>query len=287
MDRHKIAPEYSPFYLEIDRPQPLSDKRIDSLIKSAMEGKIEVDLTDKLYDDFKLNASDYILNGSLNTLVGLDKFKRVDIINGCTQYIDSLYVKKKLQVLNGDYRYHKRLDPDLKYSKPGKLKSDMPLILAMPFPKLGKPRDDMDSILDECVKKGIEVHIDGAWITASRGIEFDFEHPAIKSVGISLSKGLGLGWNRIGLRWTKEYDETDPICLMNDYHMNNRALVAIGNYFVLNLPKDHLWTEHVNRYFRICDDFKLKPTQSIHIAMKDNTPVGVSSLIRYLEENGI
>ena len=106
MDRHKIAPEYSPFYLEIDRPQPLSDKRIDSLIKSAMEGKIEVDLTDKLYDDFKLNASDYILNGSLNTLVGLDKFKRVDIINGCTQYIDSLYVKKKLQVLNGDYRYH-------------------------------------------------------------------------------------------------------------------------------------------------------------------------------------
>jgi hypothetical protein len=74
---------------------------------------------------------------------------------------------------------------------------------------------------------------------------------------------------------------------MNDYHMNNRALVIIGNYFLLNLPKDYLWTEHVNRYFKICDDFDLEPTQSIHIAMRKKQPVGVSPLIRYLEENGI
>jgi hypothetical protein len=287
MERHKIASEYSSNFLETDRPQPLTDRRIESLIKSVTSGKMDVDLTNKLYDDFKIYATDYIVNGQLNTLVGLDKFERVDIINGCTQYIDSLYIKTKLQVLEGDYRYHKRLDPNLKYSKPNKLKENIPLILSMPFPSIGKPRDDMDNILNECVSKDIDVHIDGAWITASRAVEFDFSHTAIKSVGISLSKGLGLGWNRIGLRWTRKYDETDPICLMNDYHMNNRALVIIGNYFLLNLPKDYLWTEHVNRYFKICDDFDLEPTQSIHIAMRNKQPVGVSPLIRYLEENGI
>lgn len=287
MDRHKIAPEYSPYYLEIDRPQPLTDRKIESLIQKVTKGKMDVDLTDKLYDDFKLYATDHIVHGQLNTLTGLETFERVDIINGCTHYIDSLYMKKKVQILEGDYRYHQRLNPNIKFSRVGNLKSNTPLIIAMPFPNIGKPRTDMHDILNECLEKNIEVHIDGAWITASRGIEFDFNHKAIKSVGISLSKGLGLGWNRIGLRWSREYDETDPICIMNDYHMNNRALVIIGNYFLLNLSKDYLWTEHVQRYFKICEDFKLKPTQAIHIALKDGQPVGVSPLIRFLEENGL
>jgi hypothetical protein len=285
MERYKIAPKYSIDYLEVDRPQTLSDRRIESLIKDVVTGKMNSDITDKVYIDFSNLAHDYIFNSSLNILTGIDSFPKVDIMNGCTQFIDTIYMKGPVQTLENDYRYHYRLNPNLEYSVPGKLKKNIPLIIAMPFPSLGDIHGDMENILDECFDKGIHVHIDGAWITCSNGIKFDFSHLAIRSVSVSLSKGLGLGWNRIGLRYARE-QEPDAISIMNDFHMNNRALCIIGNHFLTNLPKDYLWTEHKHRYYKICDDFNLTPTKSIHIAMSDNNPVGIAPLIRYLEEHG-
>jgi hypothetical protein len=61
----------------------------------------------------------------------------------------------------------------------------------------------------------------------------------------------------------------------------------IGNYFLENLPSDYLWATHGDRYYKICKDFELTPTKSIHLAIKDSNPVGVSPLIRYLENASI
>jgi hypothetical protein len=124
--------------------------------------------------------------------------------------------------------------------------------------------------------------VDGAWLTCCRGIDFDLLHPSISSVGISLSKGLGLGWNRIGLRWTRQ-TKPDSVTIMNDFRMNNRALVKIGLHFIRNFPTDYLWTTHGDRYYKVCGDFGLTPTNSIYLALRNGEPVGVSPLIRYLE----
>jgi hypothetical protein len=140
----------------------------------------------------------------------------------------------------------------------------------------------MTEILDEAQDKGISVHVDGAWLTCCRGINFDLSHPSIKSVGISLSKGLGLGWNRVGLRWTKN-KQPDSISIMNDFHMLVRAPVMIANHFLSNFQSDYLWNTHGDNYFKICQDFNLTPTPAIHIAIRDNQPVGLSPLLRYLE----
>jgi hypothetical protein len=140
----------------------------------------------------------------------------------------------------------------------------------------------MTEILDEAQDKGISVHVDGAWLTCCRGINFDLLHPSISSVGISLSKGLGLGWNRIGLRWTRQ-TKADAVTIMNDFRMNNRALVKIGLHFIRNFSTDYLWTMHGDRYYKVCEDFGLTPTNSIYLALRNGEPVGVSPLIRYLE----
>jgi hypothetical protein len=152
----------------------------------------------------------------------------------------------------------------------------------MPFPSTGAVHNQMTEILDEAQDKGISVHVDGAWLTCCRGINFDLSHPSIKSIGISLSKGLGLGWNRIGLRWTKETNP-DSITIMNDFDMNLRATAMIGLHFIRNLPPDYLWNTHGDKYYKICNDFNLTPTNSIYLALRNGQPVGVSPLIRYLE----
>jgi hypothetical protein len=281
MKRIKVSPTYSEEWLETERPQPLSDNKIESLISDVLSGKLDKDISDTVYDNFKQEVEQWILSSPFNSLSGLETFNRKDIINGCTQFIDNLYMQGPVQVITGDYRYHERLG--LAYVKDvGSLIPDIPLIVAMPFPSIGAPHPDMTEILNECKVKNIAVHIDGAWITCCRDVTFDFNHEVIRSVGVSLSKGLGLGWNRIGLRWTKD-SVADSISVMNDFNMNNRALAMIGLHFIRNLPADYLWFTHGEQYYKVCRDFNLLPTKSIYLALRNGQPVGVSSLIRYLE----
>lgn len=285
MNRDKASKIYSADCLEIDRPQTLSDNRIEELVDDVLHGRTDRNILDSVYTEFKLEMINWLLGSKMNSLSGLDTFSRVDIIGGCTQFIDNLYMMGPVQVLRGDYRYHQRLG--LAYVKDvGSLIPDIPLIVAMPFPSIGAPHQDMEELLEECRIKNIHVHVDGAWITCCRDVVFDFSDPVIKSVGISLSKGLGLGWNRVGLRWTK-LSTPDSITIMNDFQMNNRANVIIGLHFLRNLEVDYPWTTHGERYYKICKDFDLTPTKAIHLAMKNNNPVGIAPLIRYLENADI
>jgi len=276
----KIAPDYDPTYLEIDRPQPLVDSNIESMIQDVLSGKLDKDITDKVYTNFKSEMTSWLLQSKLNTVRGLDNFDRVDIINGCTQFIDTVYMNGTVQVLAGDYRYHARLGNW--YTHPGFLSKEKQLIIAWPFPSTGDTHPQMKEILDEAQDKGISVHVDGAWLTCCRGIDFDLSHPSIKSVAISLSKGLGLGWNRVGLRWTKDTTE-DAVTIMNDFNMNLRAPAMIGLHFLRNLPADYLWNTQGDNYYKVCKDFDLTPTNAIYLALKNGQPVGVSPLLRYLE----
>lgn len=279
----RIAPEYSSQYLEIERPSPLTDNRIESLIGDVLNGNIDKDISDLVYDRFKSETEQWILSSKLNSIRGLKSFERKDIIIGCTQFIDSTYMNGPVQTIPGDYRYHQRLG--LSYVRePGNLMPGIPLLIAMPFPSIGTPHEKMEEILNECLEKNIPVHIDGAWVTCCRSVDFDLNHPSVVSVAISLSKGLGLGWNRIGLRWIKKFKQ-DSITIMNDFNMNNRALVMIGLHFIRTLPNDYLWNTHGDRYYKVCRDFNLTPTNSIHLALRAGEPVGVSPLIRYLENN--
>jgi hypothetical protein len=280
MNRVNIAPTYESKWLQIDRPQPLVDNHIESIIQDVLFGKMDSDISDTVYTNFKQEMTDWLFASKLNNLTGFDSFNRVDIINGCTQFIDNIYMQCQPQVLVGDYRYHDRLGNWGTHS--GLLREGVPLIIAMPFPGTGDVHMNMQEILDEAQDKGISVHVDCAWLTCCRGIDFALSHPSIKSVAISLSKGLGLGWNRIGLRWTKE-SPPDAISIMNDFSMNLRATAKIGLHFIRNLEPDYLWNKHGDRYYKVCNDFELVPTKSIYLALQDNIPVGVSPLIRYLE----
>jgi len=280
MERIKQASSYDAKWLETDRPQPLADLVIEQLMQDVLFGKIDKDTSNQVYTNFKKEMANWLTASKLNNITGFNSFNRVDIINGCTQFIDNLYMKGPVQVLQGDYKYHHRLG---NWGRTvGSLSPNIPLVIAMPFPSIGAVHNQMTEILDEAQDKGISVHVDGAWLTCCRGINFDLSHPSISSVGISLSKGLGLGWNRIGLRWTRQ-TSVDSVTIMNDFNMNLRAPAMIGLHFIRKLESDYLWNKHGDRYYQVCKDFNLTPTSSIYLALRNNEPVGVSPLIRYLE----
>ena len=53
MVRQKIAELYNISSLEIERPQPLSDNKIEKLIEDILFKKVKHDITDQVYEDFK------------------------------------------------------------------------------------------------------------------------------------------------------------------------------------------------------------------------------------------
>jgi hypothetical protein len=281
---HKIAPSYDIKWAQVDKPKPLTDPIIESLIEEILDGKLDRDVSNNVFDEFKDLVESSIKSSSLNTITGFEKFSRKDVCLGCTQFIDSLYMKGAVQVLQGDYRYHERLNPNISYRSLGNLIPDIPLIIATPFPSTGDVHKFMSEILDECLIKNIPVHIDGAWVTCSKDITFDLQHPAITSITISLSKGLGLGWNRIGVRWTTN-TAPDAISIMNDFNMNLKLPVKVGIHFLRNISVDHLWNNYAKFNSKICKDFNLTPTKSIHLALLDGQPIGISPLIRFLINN--
>ena len=272
--------QYSADWLQHDRPQPMYDNKINQFYDNFyLKNPVHMsDLDQKFKDAFVK----WLANHKYSTFRGLDAFIRFDIINGCTQFIDDLYQRcGTLQTFENDYKYHWRLNPDIKYVTVDTLDPKKELLISMPFPYYGDVHPEMHKILNRCQELSIPVHIDGAWISCIRDIEFDFGHPAIKTVGISLSKG-GLGGNRIGLRMSKGIPN-GSVTIMNDFNMNNQALVSMGIEFINTFGPEYFWKTYEKEYYQICKDFDLTPTKAIHIATKNGSPVGVRPLLRALK----
>lgn len=274
--------EYTTAWLQYDRPQPMYSNDINKFYDNFyIENPVH---THNLDNQFKDTFVKWLANHKYSTFSGLDTFSRRDIINGCTQFIDDLYQRcGVLQTFENDYKYHWRLNPNIEYVTVDTLDTSKELLIAMPFPFYGDIHPDMNDILDRCHKLNIPVHIDGAWISCIRGINFNFDHPAIQTVGISLSKG-GLGGNRIGLRFARK-TPTGAITIMNDFNMNSQALVSMGIKFMEQLGPEYFWKTYESSYHKVCLDFNLIPTKAIHLARtQEGKPVGIRPLLRFLQK---
>jgi hypothetical protein len=260
---------YSRTQLLTGKLPPLTDPLFESFYQDVIHGnKIYQGVNHR--EQFIHLAQEYFLSSKINTLFGLDTMGSTDIILGCHHFIDNLIMKhgiRGLQLLEHDYKYYPRLDPDITYSQIGALVPGKPLLIAAPFPGALDLHWQWSTLLNECDQKFIPVHLDGAWLGSAKNIHLDLTRPCIQSIGISLSKGLGLDWNRIGVRWSKTRDETDSVTIMNNFNMIPKLLMATGIAALETIPVDYLWSKYSDQYRDICQKLHLRPTNIIHAAL--------------------
>lgn len=259
---------YSKDQLITDRLPPLTDNFLHQLATDIHQGQFYQGPDP--YTVFVQLAQEYFLSTKLNQLSGLEKFEQVDIVIGCNHFIDNLILKHGLdglQIFEYDYRYYSRLNPKIKYAELGNLVPGKPLLIAAPFPGALDLHRNWSAILDECEDKQIPVHLDCSWLGSASGIVIDFDRPCIHSVAMSLSKGLGMDWNRVGLRWSRRTDPTDSITIMNHFGMIPHLLVRAGITAVQQVPVDYLWNTYGKQYHDICKQLQLRPGKIIHAAM--------------------
>jgi hypothetical protein len=270
----------------LQRAEPMTDSAFENLQKQIQHG---CRLPTCSPDNFKQQFHQWIVDNPLNKLQGLELFQQ-DICVGTTHFIDAVLMKHgsdKVQILEHDYGYYKKLNPQRQWAVPGSLMANQVLLMALPFPGYGDIHPQMTDILDECQEKNIAVYIDGCWMSSARDIAFDFRHPAIVAAAFSLSKGLGMGWNRIGVRYSRPGSSPDSIAVINRAGMINTVDIQIGSLYMHEFPPEYLWQKYASTYDQLCRSLLLRPTKCIHMARKFDTgePVGTAVALRIIQDN--
>ena len=219
------------------------------------------------HNEFINQASDWFKSTTLNNLQGWEKFPCVDVIMGCTHFIESFASKNKwnIQILEREYAYYTLMGKQ--HSKPGNLTPGVPLIVSSPNYYYGQ-RPEWEAVLKECEAKGIDIHIDCAWLTAAKGFELDFDHPNIKSFAMSMSK-YNFSWNRVGLRWSRQRT-MDSCTLISAQRKYNELTTACGSFMMDNIPRDYGWSTYGKLSQAICDKLDLTPTMYFYVVKDKN-----------------
>jgi hypothetical protein len=223
--------------------------------------------------------------------IGLNTFKRRDAILGTTQQLDELHSlhRNNIAVYHGEYKYHRRLtEGNVKqiahYSE---LNTGDVFVASYPSCITTRYLPEFDKLLDHCYNNNIPVHIDGAWFGQCRNFELNVTHPAIHSVSVSLSKAFGLGSQRIGIRYTRERIN-GPVAIMNDFDYCNVSDMWLGVETIQHFGTDYWWNNYGELYSKVCRDFDLEETDSIHVGwiVEENKrhQFGIRTPLRFLIE---
>lgn len=237
-------------------------------------------------EQFIQEAEEWFKSTKRNEIQNWDEFKCVDIIMGCTHFIESLILKhgwENIQVLHNEYGYYGLMGKhgvDLDQLQPG-----LPLIVSLPNFSYADIRSDWESILYICEQRNIDIHIDFAWMLVANGININVGHPNIKSFAMSLSK-YNCHWNRIGLRWSKQRT-MDSINIMTKYYGDvNSGIISCGNFLIRNIPRDYIWNTYGELYHQVCSKLDVLPTKLINVvkSKQDNKVLGVGNLLTSLSQ---
>jgi hypothetical protein len=217
---------------------------------------------------FLEKMDEWIRSHNLIRFRGLETFKRRDAILGTTHQLDELHMQHggRITTFDGEYKYHRRLT-DFKVKSMAdvsQLSDGDVLVISYPSCIFAGGFPGFADLLDLCLSKNIPVHVDGAWFGQCRNVDVDLSHPAIHSVSVSLSKALGMGSQRIGIRYTRERIN-GPIAIMNDFAYANVSDMWIGVSMMDHFGVDFWWKNFSKEYSKVCKDFGLQEADSIHI----------------------
>lgn len=276
-------------FLQWERFRPLYDRKFGALLKRGIPENLLIDAN--LKKDFINTFHWWITTSELNTLSGLEAFPHRDFISGVTHSLDDLLItfSEQLVCLENEYLYFRRIRDNFPYKKVSELRRGDVLVLGMPFCWHGDVHPETKEILEHCLKNEIPVHIDSAWYGCTKGIEFNYDHPAIRSVSFSLSKGLGLGSHRAGVRYSK-VRHPGPVTITNDFSMEIQSSMAIGLLFMKEFGPDFLQKKYGPFYDLTCSKLSLLPTKAIHMAFAEKEkglwlPAGVRPFLRYFGDD--
>ena len=234
----------------------------------------------------------------INKIEGLDKFPEHHLINGTTQEFDEAYYRhsgRRLRFFKGEYAYHRR-NNEYTFIEDDIIDSNDYIIISAPFCSTGDVHPQFYTILDTAFTKKVPVIIDCAYFGTCSRFMVNLNHPAIESVSFSLSKGLGLGDIRSGIRYSKINE--GPIKQQNDYNHTVLLAAKIGIHMLERFDFDYIPNRYQKHQINICKQVGITPTKCMHLALGDDSwkdyriddtynRLGIRNLVKYAYKKDI
>lgn len=243
------------------------------------------DINEEYIEEFKK----WINKSKNNSITGLECFSKTDVIIGTTQAFDEAYFRyrnRRLRIFHNEYGYHNRninctfLDDNGNYIP---LEDNDWVILSVPFSGTGNIALYQNMLLTDAYQKNIPVLIDCAWFGTCRNINFDFTNPAITEVVFSLSKGIGLGNMRTGLRFSNYQD--GYIRQQNNYKHLVKSNMQLGLWQMNKFSPDYVTDKYIDAYKKMCKDLDIQQTWCMHVAGYNGKLLGVRNLVKKYYKN--
>ena len=230
---------------------------------------------DEIVPEYKEKFLNRLKSTKINKITGLERFKCQDVIHGVTQSFDEIFYrhyKRRLRVFRGEYTYHRRSFPNWKFIDTKEddfipLEQNDYVIFSLPFAGNGHYPPNLEYILDECLKKNIPVMVDCAWFGICFDMNLDFNNPAITEVSFSLSKGLGVGKVRSGVRYSNFENDEFPIRHQNNAIYLPIMALQVGMYMMEKIPVDKIPNRYKDLHEKFCQAIDIQnSSKCIHIA---------------------
>jgi len=241
----------------------------------------------EVQDQYIERFIDWIYSSKRNKLTDGCKFhstrySRRDIIIGTTQSFDEAYFRyagRRLRMFRGEYAYHRRvyknhawLDEHIGKNSNGDWADTVEpgdwVVLSHPFCGTGSEHPKMKELLDTCHALDVPVVLDCAWFGTCFDLEFDLNHPAITEVSFSLSKGIGLGNMRTGVRWSN-YPKNDmmPIAQQNSYGHLVLGNCQLALHQMEQFSPDWQADKYLDWYKQLCAKYSMIESNCLHVTM--------------------
>lgn len=238
-----------------------------------------------IYDEYITNIEKWILSSKLNSIVGINNLPVKDVIVGTTQTFDESYFRyshRRLRVFSNEYGYHKRNFKNVKNldDNNGYLPLDKTdwVIVSLPFSGNGNVHRYYDEMIKDAEERSVPVVLDCAWFGTCRNINIDLTSKAIESVSFSLSKGIGMGYMRTGIRYSNL--TSGPIRQQNDYKHLVFSNMQLALHQMSNFTPDYVQEKYSSAYKKLCCELGLTETNCIHVAKNEDKLVGVRNLVK-------
>ena len=275
MATHEAVP--SKKHLPFGGARAIRNPVLTEFVKFCMStGIVEMVDSPYLMNRYYARYMTWLSNSQMNSFAGFNSFPYASYSNGTTEVFDKWYLRhhgKRLRMFRGEYMYHLAVHRNLglpyAYLEDEPLHPNDHVIISMPFADNGGIHHETHSILDTAAVMGVPVLIDSIYLGLTAGLEFDFSHPAIDTIAVSLSKAFPVAHARIGMRISK-VDIDDGIDIYRKTAYENRWGAALGLMLMDNYGIDYNQTCYGHWQKYKCDEMGLTASPTVLFGIGDS-----------------
>lgn len=230
---------------------------------------------------FEENFVSWLTANTRHNLQNIELYKYIAFSAGTQESFANFYLKnrnKRFRVFRGEYWWHMdcwtALGLDWAYIEDDDIRTNDVTICSVPFALTGKKHNDLDGILEQCLKVNCEVLLDFIYLpNMTSGIEIDLAHDAISEITFSFSKTFPVQCAKIAVRLTK-HKPNDPMQISNDENICNRLSAGLAYDIIQKFPVDYMARKYRNKQKFWCDKLGLNTSPVVHFATGEDYTKG-------------